>query len=293
MFGYLMTFVLIWAQIVFSQVLDPDKCFSPMYCLYSDGRSQPSWRQTIPQPQCSNSSQGIKGQKGELGPKGDGGDTGPQGVEGPPGQVGSNGAKGSTGPKGELGPSGPAGMKGSDGISGVKGDTGQPGAPGPKGDMGEASVVPNSLQEVLKDILAVTADQNQRYYGKIFIPLISELGLHDFASKKCREIGGKLADIQDNTHLDKIMTYIRQNKMEKNGRIPFHLGMQYKSQQLYFSNATAVPEGNFKWSSGYPHKGDNPYKDMYLQVDREPSSNYQYLFNQDVANNKCYALCEI
>nr|XP_039248556.1 conglutinin-like [Styela clava] len=296
MFLYSTIYVFIWFQIASAQVLDtvdPVKCYSPMYCLNSDGRNQPSWRQTFPQPHCSNSSQVRKGLKGELGTKGDKGDTGIQGVEGPPGPVGFPGAKGIHGPKGELGPPGPIGMKGSNGIPGAKGEIGAPGVPGPKGDMGDASVIPNSLKEVLKDMLAVTADMNQRYYGKIFIPLTSETGGHDYASKKCREIGGKLADIQDNTHMDQIMTYVRNHKMGNEDRKTFHLGMQYKSQQLYFSNATAVPEGNFKWWSAYPFKGDIPYKNMYLTVNREPSRGFQYLSNQNVASENFYALCEI
>ncbi|XP_077974446.1 uncharacterized protein LOC120329440 [Styela clava] len=93
-----------------------------------------------------------------------------------------------------------------------------------------------------------------RYDGRIFIPLASERVLKASAIVKCQQLGGELANIYTQIHMDKIMTFIRDNKLDGQIYKDFHLGMIYDpiNQILRFQNETVTSYRDFKWYPGYP-----------------------------------------
>ncbi|XP_077968345.1 uncharacterized protein LOC120326351 [Styela clava] len=264
------------------------KCFAPVYCLNSGGKSQLSWKQIFSadsQLQCSTSN--TKGEKGKLGLKGEKGD---KGLPGNRGIIGPTGKLGVPGSKGETGIQGPAGVKGSTGDHGRKGDPGLKGINGNRGSGGDAF---GSFREIMTDIIT-RSDNNQSYEGNIFIPLMSEKVLRKAAIKKCKDIGGELANIYNDEHMDRIASYIRNNKIEASLNY-FHLGMTYKdtNNRVSLRNGTLIPGNEFKWRPGCPYGGYKyPFsKNVYLLVHSDALSLYQYFCNFNDLD--VFVLCEI
>ncbi|XP_077969102.1 uncharacterized protein LOC144422937 [Styela clava] len=134
-----------------------------------------------------------------------------------------------------------------------------------------------------------------RYDGRIFIPLASERVNKASAIVKCQQINGDLANIYNQDHMNKIMTFIRDNKMDWASLKEFHLGMTYDpiNQILRFRNGTMISQSGFEWHIGTPYKGQS-YSDrtnMFIGIRKDSTSIYQYIFNfTDQRNN---ILCEI
>nr|XP_039248557.1 collectin-10-like [Styela clava] len=289
MLSYSIILAMTLCQISASQensIFKQSKCFAPVYCLNSEGKSQLSWKQIFSahsQLQCSTS---TKGEKGELGLKGD---TGDQGLLGNIGITGPAGKHGAPGLKGEIGIPGPTGIKGVIGGPGEKGDPGSNGYSGIRGPKGEAF---GAFREIITDVIT-KSDNNQSYGESIFIPLVSEKVYKSAANKKCKDIGGELANIYNNNLMDRIANYIGTNKMEKGFVNYFHIGMTYNSNVnlVYFRNGTSKQANKYKWPPRYPYKGPGSPSDMYLLVTKDASSVNQYLCNNN--DIRCFVLCEI
>ncbi|XP_077974811.1 uncharacterized protein LOC144430665 [Styela clava] len=101
------------------------------------------------------------------------------------------------------------------------------------------------------------------YDGRIFIPLASEQVLKASAIAKCRQLGGELANIYNQKHMDMIMTFIRDNKLDGQSYKYFRLGMTHDpiNQILRFQNETVTSYRDFKWYPGYPFNGQRYSRD--------------------------------
>ncbi|XP_039269591.2 uncharacterized protein LOC120344427 [Styela clava] len=134
-----------------------------------------------------------------------------------------------------------------------------------------------------------------RYDGRIFIALASETVRKPSAPAKCQELGGELANIYNQVHMDKIMTFIRDNKLNGEERKFFHLGMIYDpfNHALHFRNGTIISQRIFKWHIGYPVTGhlNSARTNMQIGVGEDSTNVDQYLINSPKYNS--YVLCEI
>nr|XP_039262284.1 uncharacterized protein LOC120338362 [Styela clava] len=145
-----------------------------------------------------------------------------------------------------------------------------------------------------------TADIPPSYNGKTFIPLIyihqqptdNNLLYKAEAQAKCQEIGGALANIYDQTQMNETMSYIRKKATRLHEVYRFHLGMTYdiSARQLYLRNGTAISESKFLWRLDNPRL-DMAFTQVYLHVNKDPSSDINYLFNYQDSNRQ--AICEV
>ncbi|XP_077972292.1 uncharacterized protein LOC144427271 [Styela clava] len=132
-----------------------------------------------------------------------------------------------------------------------------------------------------------------RYDGRIFIPLVSEQVLKASAIYKCPQLRGELANIYNQDHMNKIMTFIRDNKMGGYSWKRFHLGMTYDpiNQVLRFRNKTVTLPRGFKWYRGYPVNENSAYTNMYIEIEKVSTNPNQFIYNY--ADLMSYVLCEI
>ncbi|XP_077968833.1 uncharacterized protein LOC144422837 [Styela clava] len=134
-----------------------------------------------------------------------------------------------------------------------------------------------------------------RYDGKIFIPLASEKIRKASAITKCQKLGGELANIFDQNHMNKIMTFIRDNKMNGQEYKVFWLGMTYDpiNQILRFRNGTVISQSGFKWHRGFPLNGYgySSFTNMCIRITENSAMPHQYIYNHSDYDR--YALCEI
>nr|XP_039252556.1 uncharacterized protein LOC120329835 [Styela clava] len=134
-----------------------------------------------------------------------------------------------------------------------------------------------------------------RYDGRIFIPLVSEKVYKASAISKCQQLGFELANIYNQIHMDKIMTFIRDNKLAGISQIDFHLGMTYDpiNQNLRFQNGTVTSHSGFKWRKGSPYNGQrySGWTNMFIWIQEDSTSRYQYIYNYPDSNQ--YVLCEV
>nr|XP_039270057.1 uncharacterized protein LOC120344812 [Styela clava] len=134
-----------------------------------------------------------------------------------------------------------------------------------------------------------------RYDGKIFIPLASEKVSKPSAIAKCQTLGGELANIYNQNPMDKIMTFIRDNKLDGESYKRFHLGMTYDpiDQIISLRNGTEISQSGFKWTRPYPYNGQrySDWTNMFIEINKDSTSPYQYIGNHPYLNS--YVLCEI
>ncbi|XP_077974662.1 uncharacterized protein LOC120329197 [Styela clava] len=134
-----------------------------------------------------------------------------------------------------------------------------------------------------------------RYDGRIFIPLASEMVLKASAIAKCQQLGGELANIYTQMHMDKIMTFIRDNKLDGQSFKAFHLGMIYDpiDQILRLQNGTVTSHSVFKWYQGAPYNGQSHFghTNMFIVIGEDSTSRYQYILNNP--DLRTYVLCEV
>nr|XP_039268815.1 mucin-5AC-like [Styela clava] len=140
-----------------------------------------------------------------------------------------------------------------------------------------------------------TEEVIMRYDGKVFIPLASEEVYKASAIVKCQQLGAELANIYNQDHMDKIMAFIRDNKMGGHSWKLFHLGMTYDpiNQILRLRNETEISSISFKWSNGFPLNGQNHsgYTNMLIDIRKDTTNSDQHIYNY--LDNKSYVLCEI
>ena len=151
---------------------------------------------------------GNQGKKGPPGPKGPTGEPGQRGLQGP---IGPTGAKGPVGPKGRTGFPGKRGARGTVGIEGPEGDEGSSGSvggmgpPGPQGPNGGNGMEGGPGR---------TGDQgpqgpgnrlvcNKIIKGRCFSQVQSAT-YYSHAKQVCKNWGGELAGIRDQTDWDYI-----------------------------------------------------------------------------------------
>ncbi|XP_077971741.1 uncharacterized protein LOC144425865 [Styela clava] len=141
----------------------------------------------------------------------------------------------------------------------------------------------------------ITEQDIVSYDGRIFIPLASEEVNKASAIAKCQQLGSKLANIYSQEHMDKIMTFIRDNKLDGQGWKNFYLGMTYDpiNQILRFRNGTETSLSGFKWyfESPYNGQGYSDWTNMCLGIRVEPEVAHQYIYNYPDRNRS--VLCEI
>nr|XP_039252478.1 uncharacterized protein LOC120329768 [Styela clava] len=134
-----------------------------------------------------------------------------------------------------------------------------------------------------------------RYDGRMFIPLASEQVPKASAIVKCRQLGCELANIYNHKHMDMIMTFIRDNKMDGQSFKDFHLGMTYDpiNQILRFQNGTVTSHSVFKWYPGYPLNGQSysRFTNMFIRIHEDSTSLNQYFLNHP--DYGTYVLCEV
>ncbi|XP_077974345.1 uncharacterized protein LOC144429964 [Styela clava] len=138
------------------------------------------------------------------------------------------------------------------------------------------------------DVPSTTVPYGLEYDGKRFVPLKKRKTNKAQAESRCKEIGGKLANIYNDDHMDKILDFIRLNM--KADYINFHLGMTYdsKAHTVILSNQTKVSESKYRWRKDFP-SGDG--KLLYLRVNGVRSKTNQYLWNGEDLDK--YVLCEV
>nr|XP_039268816.1 uncharacterized protein LOC120343861 [Styela clava] len=152
------------------------------------------------------------------------------------------------------------------------------------------TVIPQTTSEPAVQTIpsGFTEQDIVRYGGRIFIPLASEAVGKASAIDKCQQINGDLANIYNQDHMEKIITFIRDNKMDGEERKFFHLGMKYDpaTKILRFHNGTVISQSDFKWYDGYPeNRQGNDWTNMFIDI------RSHYFFNHpDTAG---YVLCEI
>nr|XP_039256570.1 uncharacterized protein LOC120333256 [Styela clava] len=220
-------------------------------------------------------------------------------------------------------------------IPGKKGPKGDSGPPGPKGSQGDVNYdtlealinqkvnkameqlraeMNETMNEWLESTTAKSEEQTTmipavvatippgfaerdivRYGGRIFIPLASVEVRKASAVAKCQQIGGKLANIYSQVHMDKVIAYIRNNKMNGKGHKGFWLGMTYDPINgiLLFRNGTVTSLSGLKFYTGYPQNGrqHSTRTNVYVMTTESLASVYQYIFNQ--VEQSRYVLCEI
>ncbi|XP_039251798.2 uncharacterized protein LOC120329286 [Styela clava] len=134
-----------------------------------------------------------------------------------------------------------------------------------------------------------------RYDGRIFIPLVSEKVYIASAIAKCQQLGFELANIYNQKHMDMIMTFFRDNRMDGKSDKWFHLGMTYDpiNQILRFRNGTVTSHSGFKWFIDSPFNGQSysDWTNMVIRIQEDSTSLYQYIYNYP--NRKRYVLCEV
>nr|XP_039252973.1 uncharacterized protein LOC120330183 [Styela clava] len=135
-----------------------------------------------------------------------------------------------------------------------------------------------------------------RYDGRIFIPLASRKVRKASAIAKCQRAGGKLANIYNQNHMDKIMAFIRDNKLDGVSYKDFHLGMTFDplNQILRFRDGTVTSHMGFKWLLGTPTNRQGYYStftNMVIKIQNDSTSPYQYIYNYP--DRKEYVICEI
>nr|XP_039273840.1 uncharacterized protein LOC120347804 [Styela clava] len=138
------------------------------------------------------------------------------------------------------------------------------------------------------DVLSTTVPNGLEYDGKLFIPLIGTAKSNKIeAESRCNEIGGQLANIYNNDHMDRIGDFIRSN-FEIEGSRSFHLGMTYnENESVSFRNGTAVDKTHFRWGAGFTK---NNGKLVYLRVTKNEERVNQYLWNWGDVEK--FVLCE-
>lgn len=173
-------------------------------------------------------------------------------------------------------------QKGDRGPPGLKGETGDP---GPKGS---TMTDESALRKIVEDMFP------QYYNGKTFLAIVSDKATLYSALRKCQHIGGDLIDINDQVHMDKIMTFIRKNKMDREVNKNFWTGMNYDPEKgkLYFRNGTRILQ-SLRWKEGFPRRdgGAAPFKSVFLTVSLNASNTEQYLYN--FPDTPEYVLCEV
>ncbi|XP_039273840.2 uncharacterized protein LOC120347804 [Styela clava] len=140
------------------------------------------------------------------------------------------------------------------------------------------------------DVLSTTVPNGLEYDGKLFILLTlinTARSNKTEAESRCKEIGGQLANIYNNDHMDRIGDFIRSNFRIEGSR-NFHLGMTYnENESVSFRNGTAVDKTHFRRGAVFTK---NNGKLVYLRVTKDEDSVNQYLWNgRDV---KRFVLCE-
>ncbi|XP_077974810.1 uncharacterized protein LOC120329739 [Styela clava] len=134
-----------------------------------------------------------------------------------------------------------------------------------------------------------------RYNGRMFIILASERVPKASAIVKCQQLGGELANIYNQKHMDMIMTFNRDNKLDGKYRNDFHLGMTYDpiNQILRFQNGTVTSHSVFKWYPGSPFNGQrySGYTNMDIRIESDSTNPNQYIFNHP--DYRTYVLCEV
>nr|XP_039252001.1 uncharacterized protein LOC120329440 isoform X1 [Styela clava] len=133
-----------------------------------------------------------------------------------------------------------------------------------------------------------------RYDERIFIPL-DEYGFKASAIAKCQQLGGELANIYNQIHMDKIITFIRDNKLDGKSYKAFHLGMTYDpiDQILRLQNGTVTSHSGFKWYPDSPFDGQSysGFTNMIIGIHEDSTSRYQYILNHPDYSR--YVLCEV
>ncbi|XP_077975391.1 uncharacterized protein LOC144431304 [Styela clava] len=136
------------------------------------------------------------------------------------------------------------------------------------------------------------AEANQFYNNRVFIVMTDSKPNKVGAIEKCKNIGGKLANIYDNVHMKRIMEYIRSNKMRGRSEIYFLTGMTFDpiKEKLYLRDGTGIAVNDLLWWKGFPHKIADK-TNMILRVNSDESRTDQYLNNQ--ADSHRFFICEI
>ncbi|XP_077975275.1 uncharacterized protein LOC120336707 [Styela clava] len=149
---------------------------------------------------------------------------GPQGPKGETGKKGAKGQKGARGITGTIGPEGEKGQRGLIGPSGMKGSNGQSGQTGPKGTKGDSG------GEITKDILQsiIAGLCSYGYASRCYLPLMNHKVSHSQAAEICVSIGGKLADIHSNKHLEGLKQHIVNYRDKVNFRTSFWTAMKFE-----------------------------------------------------------------
>nr|XP_039273836.1 uncharacterized protein LOC120347800 isoform X2 [Styela clava] len=154
-----------------------------------------------------------------------------------------------------------------------------------------ASTHQESTMTVTTDVLSTTVPNGLEYDGKLFIPLTPLIKAAKSnkteAESRCKEIGGQLANIYNDDHMDRIGDFIRSNfKIE--GHRNFHLGMTYNENgSVSFRNGTAVDKTHFRWREVFPK---NNGKLIYLRVTKNGERVNQFLWNWGDVEK--FVLCE-
>ncbi|XP_077974100.1 uncharacterized protein LOC120346984 [Styela clava] len=158
-----------------------------------------------------------------------------------------------------------------------------------------ASTHQESTMTATSDVSSTFAPTGVKYDGKLFIPLLfkndERMNIAE-AESRCQKIGGELANIYNNDHMDRIMGFIRSSITENYIHFNFHLGMTYdpKEHKVILRNQTGVPENQYKWRNNFPHANMNKLL-LYLRVDKNETSTEQYLWNEQDLNK--HVLCEV
>nr|XP_039253411.1 uncharacterized protein LOC120330506 [Styela clava] len=112
---------------------------------------------------------------------------------------------------------------------------------------------------------------------------------------KCQQLGGELANIYTQMHMDKIMTFIRDNKLDGQSFKDFHLGLTYDpiNKILRFQNGTVTSHSGFKWHPGCPTNGQSysGHTNMFIRIEEDSTSLHQYILN--FFDYSTYLLCEV
>ncbi|XP_039273836.2 uncharacterized protein LOC120347800 isoform X2 [Styela clava] len=154
-----------------------------------------------------------------------------------------------------------------------------------------ASTHQESTMTVTTDVLSTTVPNGLEYDGKLFIPLTPLIrtakSKKTEAESRCKEIGGQLANIYNDDHMDRIGDFIRSN-FEIGGSKAFHLGMTYnENESVSFRNGTAVDKTHFRRGAVFTK---NNGKLVYLRVTKNGERVNQYLWNG--GDVKRFVLCE-
>ncbi|XP_039251001.2 uncharacterized protein LOC120328548 isoform X1 [Styela clava] len=141
----------------------------------------------------------------------------------------------------------------------------------------------------------VTEQDIVHYGGRKYIPWACQEVNRAAAIATCQQLGGELANIYNQNHLNKIMTFIRENKMGKKRFKKFSLGMTYDTvnQILNYRNGTSASDSGLRWWKGFP-KYEGPqhiYTHVYVGIEDTLTNPYQYIINLN--EQETYVLCEI